>query len=256
MSFAPSSAGTEPSGSVVPLTTADIIRAYEAIEHGDLYRAFEARLPYERIGAVWRAMDPGRSDTSLNVRTCLWAWVRDRYAVGPKGTYAILRDFPEYPVSLMCGGIFYGWGEGRKTAKWGIFLTAALIFRILPDDFPALLEIVAGTIEGIASGAIRIPEVSVEEIRAYLGGIKEELLPIWTEAGLVTTVLRKAPTARKLWLALPPELRSEEGFETPKELIYFLRKCEKWENETVVRVTERTDGHRNVLWLLEVTELR
>jgi hypothetical protein len=237
--------------------TSEIIRAFNRIEPGQLFRTFRSahgQFPYERIGGVFRTFNPAYSDTAFYVKTCLWAWVADRYDVGPKGTYAILYDYPEYPVSLMCGGIFVGWAKGEKTMRWGIFLTAAIIFRILPGDFPILLDKVAGTVEAIDRGELRIPEATPDEIRAYLGGIKRAVLPWWVEAGLITTVLRRAPTARKLWLALPRELCGDKGFGSPKELIYFLRKCERWENETVFRATERTFGRGNVGWLLEVAE--
>jgi len=143
----------------------DIIRAYDAIQPRQLFNTFKAQLPYDRIGEVWRAMDPGRSDTALNVKTCLWSWIPGRYLIAPRGTYVHLLDFPGYRVSLMCGGLYDGWRRRAKTHRWGIFLPAALIFRLMPADFPALLEIVAGTIERIASGELRLPEVSAQEIR-------------------------------------------------------------------------------------------
>jgi hypothetical protein len=229
----------------------DLIRAYEAIRPRQLYKAFKAQLPYDRIGEVWNAMDPGQSDTARNVKLCLKTWIPGRYRIAPKGTYVYLLDYPHLRVSLMNGGIYDGWSRGRKTKRWGLFLTAAIIFRLLPDDFPALFEIVAGTVDRIRSGDLRFPDSSHEEIRAYFGALKSELLPYWTQAGLVTTVLRKAPTATKLWKAIPPEF-----FPSAAYLLDFLRECRIEENETVFRLTEKISGPRNVRWLLEVTELR
>jgi len=226
----------------------DIIRAYDAIQPRQLFNTFKAQLPYDRIGEVWRAMDPGRSDTALNVKTCLWSWIPGRYLIAPRGTYVHLLDFPGYRVSLMCGGLYDGWRRRAKTHRWGIFLSAALIFRLMPADFPALLEIVAGTTERIASGELRLPEFTQAEIRTYFSAMKAEMLPRWIEAGLVTAVLRKAPTARKLWKAIPA---LHDSFPSPAYLLDFLRECWIEENETVFRLKEVTHGRGSSRILLE-----
>ena len=71
-----------------------------------------------------------------------------------------------------------------------------------------------------------------------------------TAAGLVTMVLRRAPTATRLWKAIP---EMHDVLSSPAYLLDFLRKCIEWDNETVFRATEKTFGRGNVRWLLEAT---
>jgi hypothetical protein len=158
-------------------------------------------------------------------------------------------DYPGIRVSLMNGGIFDGWGK-RWTRKWGIFLTAAVILGKMPEEFPEVFRKVWGTLERIRSGEIRFPESSEEEIRAFYVELKAELLPLWVRAGLMTTILRKAPTAKRLWKAIP---EMHDHCPSPKWLLCFLRECEIWDNMAYFRIAEKTYGRGSIRLLLEAT---
>jgi hypothetical protein len=229
-------------------TPTTIIRAFDAIQPRQLFLTFHAQFPYDRIGAIWREME--RCD-GTTTRLLLREWIPGRYHVAPKGTYAHLLDYPGIRVSLMNGGVFDGWGKRRGTRRWGVFLTAAIIFGKMPEEFPEVFEKVWGTLERIRSGELRFPESSPEEIRADFVSAKAELFPALVRTGLMTMVARKAPTAKRLWKALPA---FHAEFPSPAYLLDFLRKCSEWENETVFRVTEKRYGRENVRLLLEAIE--
>jgi len=186
-----------------------------------------------RSGTRWSGDD-------TTTRLLLKDWIPGRYHIAPKGTFCILLDYPEIRVSLINGGIFKGRERGAKPRKWGVFLTAAIIFGKMQDEFPGVFEKVWGTLERIWKGELRFPESSSEEIRAYYAGLKAELRARWFGVeGLMTTVLRRAPTAKRLWTAVP-DLHCH--CHSPAYLLRFLRECMEWENETHFRITEKTYG--------------
>jgi hypothetical protein len=241
--------GTESVDSVE--TSFSILRSLNTTKPRTLFK----RIPEEQVAEIWRAT---RGNGTVN-RLFLKHWVaEDRLYFGPKGTYAELLDFPGYRVSLMTGGVFSGW-KRKRTWRYGIFATATLIFGKTAKEFPEVFERVWTTWEQIRSGELREPESSDEEIRAFCATLKGELIALWSpKPELITTVVRRAPTAKKLWEAV-----SALHYHFPyfQALLYFLRDCEVWDNESYFRIVEikktgrsnRRRGGQRLAVLLERT---
>lgn len=179
---------------------------------------FGGKISREAIGEIFAATTNEQYGPEL-IDYFLRAWVKNpkRIALAYHKSYCRLLDyhFPgeEFPlyVSRVSGSVLSeSWGEHRTGGLGhGIFDVAALLHG-LPGkkDFPKVYAIVRETFEE----ALRSPRPSEAEIgemqKVALAHLKERLLPYF--APLYSTVIRRAPSAAKLWKPLPLEIKEEE----------------------------------------------
>jgi hypothetical protein len=242
MSIATSPAGTD------ALSVDTIVRAYDAVTPNQLYYRFQAQLPPDARLRTLHESYRGNADDTETLQLAVWAWFGDGFrGVSKHDTVAYV---PGFEVSLSDGrplGYFNAWGKlHRPSEHFRVYLTIALHFELPPDRFPEVIGIADRTLRAIESGELAFPKSS--ERRASYLAMKAALFPWWERAGLVTTVLRRAPSTAKLWEALPPD-EFHEAFPRPKQLGEFLEN--DWDSGAVYRATKDTDAGRHVRWLLE-----
>jgi hypothetical protein len=256
---------------------ADLFKRVRAVNSFALRKRYWKKLDTDLINQIFAATINGclvidgsviGSEITDATRLFLTTWSEGRTRIGwaRGGTYVTLPDYRKVRVSLWKGGLFWVWGwKDNATERWvrvkpwgSILDVARLIFRRPePEEFVDLVnEEVKPVWDRIKSGQLRVDhrEISWEERYEWVRAAKPVVLPFYKAAGLVTSVARRAPTAKRLWEALPEEVRDVLFDFSSEEHREFLRLAEVEEKSIgtdYFRVRRHEPGNGTFVCILE-----